>query len=90
MLQEIGRRDGADGMSERVYEVEDDGDDARELEQPQSAVQVDEPDDDEPTAADLFDEGGVVTAGLPVAPPGAGRRGRGPALPAARSAECRC
>ena len=56
-------------MSERVYEVEDDGDDARELEQPQSAVRVDEPDDDEPTAADLYDEGGVVTAGLVVAPP---------------------
>ena len=49
-------------MSERVYEVEDDGDDARELEQPQSAVQVDEPDDDEPTAADLYDEGTGWTA----------------------------
>ena len=32
-------------------------------------MQVDEPDDDEPTAADLYDEGGVVTAGLIVAPP---------------------
>ena len=57
-------------MSERVYEVEDDGDEARELEPTTAnAVQVDEPDDDEPTAADLYDEGGVVTAGLVVAPP---------------------
>src|SRR3954467_12754056 len=28
-----------------------------------------EDDDEEPTAADLYDEGGVVTAGLIVAPP---------------------
>ena len=35
-------------MTERIFEVEDDDDDARELEQPTAAVQVDEPDDDEP------------------------------------------
>ena len=36
-----------------------------------TGVQVEEPadDDEEPTAADLYDEGGVVTAGLIVAPP---------------------
>jgi RNA polymerase primary sigma factor len=56
-------------MTERA--VEDEG---RELEPAaDTGVQVEEPveeeDDDEPTAADLYDEGGVVTAGLIVAPP---------------------
>jgi hypothetical protein len=41
--------------------------DERELEQ---AEPVEEEDDEE--IADLFDEGGVVTAGLPVAPPEGG------------------
>jgi RNA polymerase primary sigma factor len=56
-------------MSQRIYEADDE--DARELEAGAngSHVQVDEPDDDEPTAADLYDEGGVVTAGLLVPPP---------------------
>src|SRR5215218_6236540 len=54
-------------MTERVFEADDD---ARELEPngTRSNVRVDEP-DDEPTATDLYDEGGVVTAGLLVAPP---------------------
>jgi RNA polymerase primary sigma factor len=56
-------------MTEHVFEVNDDGDEARELEPPAgSNGHVDEA-DNEPTAADLYDEGGVVTAGLPVPPP---------------------
>ena len=57
-------------MSERVFEVEGDGDEARRSSsRPPRHGTVNESDDDEPTAADLYDEGGVVTAGLVVAPP---------------------
>jgi RNA polymerase primary sigma factor len=56
-------------MTEHVFEVGDDGDEAREVEPSAgSNGHVDEA-DNEPTAADLYDEGGVVTAGLPVPPP---------------------
>ena len=46
--------------------------------------------EEEPTAVDLYDEGGVVTAGLVVRAARAGRRGRGPHSTCARSAACRC
>src|SRR5829696_4323568 len=67
-------------MSEHVYGVNggagrDRDEDARELE-PTAAtrgtngeVEAETEDTDEPTSADLFDEGGVVTAGLLVPPP---------------------
>jgi RNA polymerase primary sigma factor len=55
-------------MSEHVVGVNgDDADDPRELE-PAVANGAGE-EQDEPTAADLYDEGGVVTAGLVVPPP---------------------
>jgi RNA polymerase primary sigma factor len=55
-------------MSEHVAGVSDeDAEDPRELEPAATNGAVDEP--DEPTAADLYDEGGVVTAGLVVPPP---------------------
>jgi len=55
-------------MSKQVFDT--DGEDEREVE-PVAATngQVEPDEDDEPTAADLYDEGGVVTAGLLVAPP---------------------
>src|SRR5688572_12204962 len=55
-------------MSEKIFGVN--GDDEREIE-PTVATngQAEPEEDDEPTAADLYDEGGVVTAGLLVAPP---------------------
>src|SRR5688572_29017789 len=55
-------------MSEKIFGV--DGEDEREVE-PVAATngQVEPDEEDEPTAADLYDEGGVVTAGLLVAPP---------------------
>jgi RNA polymerase primary sigma factor len=55
-------------MSENVAGVSgDDADDPRELEPAATNGHAEEP--DEPTAADLYDEGGVVTAGLVVPPP---------------------
>jgi RNA polymerase primary sigma factor len=55
-------------MSEHVAGVGGgDADDPRELEPAATNGAVEEP--DEPTAADLYDEGGVVTAGLVVPPP---------------------
>jgi RNA polymerase primary sigma factor len=55
-------------MSKQIIGVN--GDDDRELEPAVAANGQAEPDEeDEPTAADLYDEGGVVTAGLLVAPP---------------------
>ena len=57
-------------MTEHVFEVDDDGDEAApEVEQPAASNGQVEETDDEPTAADLYEEGGVVTAGLVVAPP---------------------
>jgi RNA polymerase primary sigma factor len=61
-------------MSERVFEVEGDGDERAEgegdLEKASANGQAEEPEEEqEPTAADLYDEGGVVTAGLVVPPP---------------------
>src|SRR5215208_3057581 len=58
----------ADGMSERMVDMNgDDADEPRELES--AAVNGNAEEADEPTAADLFDVGGVVTAGLVVPPP---------------------
>jgi RNA polymerase primary sigma factor len=57
-------------VTEHVFEVDDDGDEAApEVEQPAASNGQVEETDDEPTAADLYEEGGVVTAGLVVAPP---------------------
>src|SRR5215208_2776401 len=57
-------------MTGHVFEVDDDGDEAApEVEQPAASNGQVEETDDEPTAADLYEEGGVVTAGLVVAPP---------------------
>jgi RNA polymerase primary sigma factor len=54
---------------ERTYEeVEADGEETRDQEPAAPSVPVEDA-EDEPTAADLYDEGGVVTAGLIVAPP---------------------
>ena len=62
-------------MNDTAYELADDGD-PKEL------------DGAEVESGDLYDEGGVVTSGLPVAPPS-----RGPRTPygctCARSAACR-
>jgi RNA polymerase primary sigma factor len=55
-----GARDGADHMSERVYEHD------RGAGPPEFPDEVEEQ-EEEP--ADLYDEGGVVTSGLPVPPP---------------------
>ena len=55
-----GGRDGADRLTERVYEHD---------REPDPAASDAEPDEPAPEPADLFDEGGVVTAGLAVAPP---------------------
>ena len=53
-------------MSERgVFEE----DEARDLEAGKNGSKGQVYEDDEPTATDLYDEGGVVTAGLLVAPP---------------------
>ena len=55
-------------MSDHVAGVTgEDADDPRELEPAATNGHAEEP--DEPTAADLYDEGGVVTAGLVVPPP---------------------
>src|SRR5215217_4130652 len=55
-------------MSERVIDVNgDDAEEPRELGSSAANGSAEEP--DEPTAADLYDEGGVVTAGLVVPPP---------------------
>src|SRR5829696_6060648 len=55
-------------MTERVRGMNgEEADEPRELET--VAANGDAEDADEPTAADLYDEGGVVTAGLLVAPP---------------------
>jgi RNA polymerase primary sigma factor len=55
-------------MREHVRDTSgDDADDPRELEPAATNGHAEEP--DEPTAADLYDEGGVVTAGLVVPPP---------------------
>jgi hypothetical protein len=56
-------------MTEHVFEVDDDGEEARELEPAAGSNGHVEETDNEPAAADLYDEGGVVTAGLPVPPP---------------------
>ncbi|HEU4941042.1 MAG TPA: sigma-70 factor domain-containing protein, partial [Candidatus Eisenbacteria bacterium] len=52
-------------MSGRVFEE----DDARDLEASAGGSNGHVEEEDEPTATDLYDEGGVVTAGLLVAPP---------------------
>ena len=54
-------------MSKQVFEEEDD---AREVEPATNGSNGQlEADEEEPTASDLYDEGGVVTAGLLVPPP---------------------
>jgi RNA polymerase primary sigma factor len=47
----------------------EEADEPRELEAEPAAANGQAEEQDEPTAADLYDEGGVVTAGLLVAPP---------------------
>jgi RNA polymerase primary sigma factor len=55
-------------MTERMADMNgEDPEEPRELQPAAANGQADEP--DEPTAADLYDEGGVVTAGLLVPPP---------------------
>ena len=76
-------------MTERV--LNGNGDEAEEPRELDAAAPAEgQSRTDEPTAADLYDEGGVVTAGVVVGAPGAWGGGRRPALPHARSAGCRC
>jgi RNA polymerase primary sigma factor len=55
-------------MTDTVFSLADDSD-PEELDTPVVAKSVAEPEADEPEPADLYEEGGVVTAGLRVAPP---------------------
>ena len=56
-------------MTERVLNGNgDEAEEPRELD-PAATPTGQSEDQDEPTAADLYDEGGVVTAGIPVPPP---------------------
>ena len=57
-------------MTEPVLGVNgEDAEEPRELEGEPAAATIQAEEQEEPTAADLYDEGGVVTAGLLVAPP---------------------